>query len=355
MSTYTVRFYDGDPIVFGFTGAGGSFAYSGPASPEFEALITDTQAGVLGQTLSEGFEETATATITRLSDGVVDNAGKRVAAVNSYTLRDTVTGDLFEAVKLRVYGVGGFSGANYTMSELPLVPGRTYDVVAVDSSPNAGAGDPVFTYSQYVCLVGGTPIDTPEGPRPVEDLRPGDTVTTLDQGPQVIVWSGRRKLALPPGPHPQKPILLPAGCLGPGSPRGDIALSPQHRVLLRDAEGIEVLGPAKGLLPLPRVRRMEGRRAVIYHSFALGAHGIVFADGAPVETFWPGRVGMRLLAAHDRTRLDALFPGILVHSEAYGPPARPLATRCETAAIARMLRAARFLPPAREPAALRAH
>ena len=31
--------------------------------------------------------------------------------------------------------------------------------------------------SMFSCIPEGTPIDTPEGPRPIEDIRPGDSVT----------------------------------------------------------------------------------------------------------------------------------------------------------------------------------
>lgn len=343
MSTYTVRFYAGSPFSNGISAVNPSSIYTGPADTAFEAVITDTQSGIQGLTLSEGTEETANALVTRLSDGL-EQGRLQVSAVYSYSVRDTVTCEEFEIIRLRVHGVDELSGSNYTLSEQPLVPGRTYDLLASDSTPNAAAGDPVFTYSDYVCLADGTPIDTPDGPRAVEDLRPGDRVLTLDSGAQEIVWAGSRQLAFPPGPHPHKPILLPEGCLGSGRPWRDIAVSPQHRILLRDGRGGELLGPAKGLLPLPGVRALNGRRAVVYRSFALAAHGIVRAAGAAVETLWPGEMALALLSAAERAALEALFPGILSGTMAYGDPARPLATVSTTLAIARALRSSGLAP-----------
>lgn len=36
-----------------------------------------------------------------------------------------------------------------------------------------------------------TPVDTPDGPRPVARLRPGDRVRTADAGDRVVLWQGR--------------------------------------------------------------------------------------------------------------------------------------------------------------------
>lgn len=46
-------------------------------------------------------------------------------------------------------------------------------------------------------FVAGTLIDTPEGLRRVEDLRPGDMVTTLDNGAQRLDWTGAWALQAP--------------------------------------------------------------------------------------------------------------------------------------------------------------
>jgi hypothetical protein len=136
MSTYTVRFYAGSPFVNGISAFNPSSIYTGPADTAFEAVITDTQAGDQGLTLSEGTEETATALVTRLSDGLVEGPVK-VSAVQSYSVRDTVTGEEFEIIRLRVHGVDELSSSDYTLSEKPLVPGRTYDLLASDNTPNA--------------------------------------------------------------------------------------------------------------------------------------------------------------------------------------------------------------------------
>ena len=44
------------------------------------------------------------------------------------------------------------------------------------------------------CFTAGTLIDTPSGPRAVEELRPGDLVTTRDHGPAPLLWAGASRL-----------------------------------------------------------------------------------------------------------------------------------------------------------------
>lgn len=81
--------------------------------------------------------------------------------------------------------------------------------------------------SPFICLVAGTRIATPEGLRPVEALRPGDAVLTLDRGVQPILWARHRQVC---GTGAQAPIRFAPGVLGNGRA---LKLSPQHRVLIR--------------------------------------------------------------------------------------------------------------------------
>jgi len=167
-------------------------------------------------------------------------------------------------------------------------------------------------------------------------------VITRDHGPQTIRWIGRRSLRFPAAAETQKPVLLPAGCLGGALPRRDLIVSPQHRILLqgeavRDIAGSDaVLALAKGLMPLRGVRQMLGCREVTYHSLMFDRHEVIFAEGAPAESFYPGPQGMKMIGPALRAEIRAIFPGLT--PESYGPGARPFATRRQAEAIARRLR-----------------
>lgn len=122
----------------------------------------------------------------------------------------------------------------YTLSELPLVPGRSYQVVRFDSSPSSAAGDPVFTYADFICIGAGARIATPKGARRIESLRPGDRVLTRDHGLQPILWRVSRNPSFNDAAS-TRPVRIRAGAFGAGQPARGLSLSPQHRVLMHDA------------------------------------------------------------------------------------------------------------------------
>ncbi len=85
------------------------------------------------------------------------------------------------------------------------------------------------------CFMAGTRIDTPQGQCLIEDLRVGDVVQTLDNGPQIIRWIGKRELdSIDLTLKPKlRPIKIDKGALGNGLPENDLRVSPQHRMLVR--------------------------------------------------------------------------------------------------------------------------
>ena len=182
-----------------------------------------------------------------------------------------------------------------------------------------------------VCFAAGTPIATPCGERPVEALRPGDLVLTWEGEVLPVLWVGSRLQRFGHGPHRHRPILVPAGALGPSLPRRDIALSPQHRVLIRGkgrgrfAGG--ALARAKGLCGTGGVRQDEVVTSVRYLQLLLPRHAVLRAAGLGCESFYPGPFALETLPRADRERVQALVPGVWEDVEAaYGPPARPILT-----------------------------
>jgi serralysin len=166
------------------------------------------------------------------------------------------------------------------------------------------------------CFTAGTMILTPTGPRPVESIRPGDLVTTLDDGPQVVRWVGRRDLGL--GDlvrHPAlQPVELTADALGPGVPETALSVSPQHRVLLTGASCAlffgedEVLVPAHQLVGRPGVRQRLG--PVSYVHLLFDKHQIVQTHGLWSESFQPGPMVLGKMPDAQREELFALFPDL---------------------------------------------
>lgn len=162
-------------------------------------------------------------------------------------------------------------------------------------------------YQNILCFGEGTLIATPQGPLPVETLRPGMQVDTLDNGPQPVCWMSIQRYKWPPGTDLGKPILLREGSLGEGLPCRDLVLSAQHRVLMPyDRQPRGVLAPAIAFTRLPGVRQMNGKRnARLVHVMCTG-HQVLLAEGLPCESFYPGDVATAGLPPMQRLQVAAL-------------------------------------------------
>ena len=178
MPTYTVNIYNTDPIGVLSTTIGNSANWSGAASPSGTATITDNEPGIEGLTLdsNNSGSETATANVTV---GGNTSTGALVYAEESWTLLDTVTGETFQVITFRVNS--GAATGYYTLSEIPLVPGRSYTTQDYNTDPDVNSGDPVFNINDYVepgQVVNGTDgNDTIDGSYTDAD---GDSIGTGD-------------------------------------------------------------------------------------------------------------------------------------------------------------------------------
>ncbi|WP_339694698.1 Hint domain-containing protein [Celeribacter baekdonensis] len=164
-----------------------------------------------------------------------------------------------------------------------------------------------------VCLTRGTLIDTPKGPRYIETLTEGDLINTLDAGPQPIRWIGSRKLA---ARGPLAPVLIRAGALGN---LRDLCVSQNHRMLLRgpQAEVLfgerDVLVAAKHLVNDTTIRLKPGGTVEYFHML-FDAHHIIFAEGCPTESLYPGQQALNSVATDSRDEILSVFPELLCES-----------------------------------------
>jgi Ca2+-binding RTX toxin-like protein len=164
------------------------------------------------------------------------------------------------------------------------------------------------------CFTAGTLIDTPDGPRAVESLQPGDLVLTLDDGPQPVRWVGQRRMRLTDlmADPSLQPVEIPAGALQPGVPDCPIRISPQHRVLFGGAECELYFGTEEVLVP---AIQMVGHRGVsqrlqpvTYIHVMFDRHQIVRTHGLWSESFQPGARTLRGMPDPQRDELLRLFP-----------------------------------------------
>ena len=177
--------------------------------------------------------------------------------------------------------------------------------------------------TDFVCFANGTLILTALGAIPVEHLQPGDLVVTADHGLQPLRWTHRSSHTWDRAAQDGKPILIGRGALGMGLPRVDLVGSPQHRILVPHPEHAKgALVPAKALTHLPKVRQMQGRRSVTYVHLLFDHHEVIFAEGLPTESFFPGEMALRSLKDEDRKLVRRIILRNSTEGAGYAP-ARP--------------------------------
>lgn len=152
------------------------------------------------------------------------------------------------------------------------------------------------------CFTPGNLIATPHGARMIEDLEPGDAISTTT-GPQPLRWLGRLHVNAAQARTPAyRPIRIRAGALGNGLPERDMLVSPQHRFVLTGwrAEILfgspSVLVAAKHLVNDLTIRPADAG-PVTYLHLLLPGHHIIRAEGALTESLHPAQVGLAADAA----------------------------------------------------------
>ncbi|QJF52013.1 Hint domain-containing protein [Roseobacter ponti] len=187
----------------------------------------------------------------------------------------------------------------------------TIEDIDTDGDGTATPGDGIFSAELeellVVCFAAGTLIETPDGPRYIETLTEGDLVNTLDDGPQPVRWIGKQRM---PGTGPNAPVHIRAGAL---RNLRDLKVSQNHRMLVTGAEAEllfgtgEVLVAAKHLVNGTTIRVVPCEEVEYVH-FLFDAHQIVFAEGCPSESLYPGPQTLGIVDEEARDEIIAFFP-----------------------------------------------
>jgi hypothetical protein len=153
------------------------------------------------------------------------------------------------------------------------------------------------------CFVAGTLIATPDGDRRVETLRPGDMVTTKDEGAQPLRWIGSRQIE---AQGEFAPIHIRANTLGQ---HRDLLVSPLHRDNLAELlfGEVEVLVAARDLVNDHSTTRRAGGM-VSYVHLLFDRHQVVFSAGLETESFLPGPQTANSFEAGMVAEIFSIFP-----------------------------------------------
>ncbi|MFC6636918.1 hypothetical protein GV827_22595 [Sulfitobacter sp. JBTF-M27] len=172
-----------------------------------------------------------------------------------------------------------------------------------------GATGSTYTYDNtgIVCFTSGTMILTPTGEVQIDSLKPGDLVCTLDNGPQPIAWIGCRAVGQDELRFNEKlrPVLFKAGVMGL---ERDLLVSRQHGMLIGQDNLARAVHFAE---TMPGVRIAHGKREVTYIHLMFEAHQIIFAEGVPSESFYPGPMAMQMMSAEACQDLTRQFPKLV--------------------------------------------
>jgi len=169
------------------------------------------------------------------------------------------------------------------------------------------------------CFQAGTQIKTRRGQVPIETIRTGDMVLTLDHGFQPVIWAGGKQFsAAAVGRQPiLQPMVIAPDTFGPGQPTRQLSVSRQHRMLCvgRTVEThfghAEVFASASSLENQHNILRRAAHMAVSYHHILFSGHQIIRAEGCWCESLFPGDMALSALSANARAEISRLLGSTL--------------------------------------------
>ena len=131
------------------------------------------------------------------------------------------------------------------------------------------------------CFCPGSMILTPNGEMKVEHLSVGDTIVTLGGKVRPIVWIGTGKVLATKGKRgAATPIIFRKGALADNVPNKDLHVTKGHAFYIDN-----VLIPAEFLVNHKSIRWDDRAREVEFYHIELATHDVLFANGAPAETY----------------------------------------------------------------------
>jgi hypothetical protein len=177
-----------------------------------------------------------------------------------------------------------------------VLPGSDFDMC---NHHFAGVADHALRSMTISGFGPGTPIETPDGPRPIELLQPGMRVCTGGNGVQTVRWVSRQEV-LARGQN--VPVQLRAPYHGVPT---DVIVTRSQRILFTGPDieylfGQEAVFARAGDLINGKSARLDQRRSTqVIHQIMLDAHETVLVGRCRMETVLLGE----LVASEGRTNL----------------------------------------------------
>lgn len=249
------------------------------------------------------------ALVDQQNNGTITTNGNNGDRIDGSDIRQMYPGDtitvIMQGQTVTITGVTFFLADGRTLFT-PTDGTRLHNATFVSSTFVSGQGGlPVGAFSPP-CFTPGTLIATPRGEAAVETLQPGDLVKTMDHGPQRVRWAGRRTVR---GLRDFAPVRFAVGVFGNSRP---LLVSPNHRMLVTGWTAELLFGEPAILVSAKHLVGMQGvryapRDQVDYVHLLFDRHEIIFAEGAPTESFHPGGAQMEQ-DVQVRQEIAAIFP-----------------------------------------------
>ncbi|WP_171211716.1 Hint domain-containing protein [Ruegeria sp. HKCCA5426] len=258
----------------------------------------------------------------------------------AYALTNTATNEVIDFYDIgrgtqNILALDG-AAAGATSENLPVLtnPGQTTTSIQFNQpDPDTQVNAPLSPGdSGAACFVAGALVETPDGPRRVETLRPGDLVLTVDDGACPVRWVGGQTVR---GNGRFAPVRIQAGTLGA---QRDILVSPQHRLLISGWQAQLLFGEDDVLIAASALTNGKTIASapcdiVRYVHLMFDRHQLVSTSGLISESFFPGGEGLKGLGADTADELFALFPELRDHPGSYGATSRPVQRKAEAIAL----------------------
>lgn len=184
----------------------------------------------------------------------------------------------------------------------------------------------------FTAFARGTVLQTPRGDIAIEDLQPGDRVSTVAGGAAQVLWIGSGNLSPMQAGGRRTPLTrIMSDSFGEGRPESFLTLGPAARILqtpprLRARAGgaAPVLTPIAEFVDDVNVISITPPTPVTLFHLVLDRHAAIYAGGLECETFHPGAQSLRNLTEPQRALFLSLFPHIAQPAD-FGPLAHPRA------------------------------
>lgn len=185
----------------------------------------------------------------------------------------------------------------------------------VEISAHAIPAEPVFEEC-FAAFAHGTPIQTPNGPVAIEDILPGDEVSTMEHGTLPVLWRGSLTCYASPQDRCRRLTRIMADGFGIGRPVRDLLIGPAARVIHRPRNHPTGGPRSQALVPVAALQDgatlipVTPPSAVQLYHLALPVHSTLQVGGLEMESYHPGISLRSTLAQRQLALFLSLFPHI---------------------------------------------